>query len=98
MSTVTDKIKILCADKNISVTELAEGSGLTIEQINRICESEVIPSLSTLIKISRALGVRLGTFLDDSEQMGPVVNRGNDKYQSVTFTSHQTSKIGRAHV
>ena len=91
MSTVTDKIKILCADKNISVTELAEGSGLTIEQINRICESEVIPSLSTLIKISRALGVRLGTFLDDSEQMGPVVNRGNDKYQSVTFTSHQTS-------
>lgn len=91
MSTVTDKIKILCADKKMSAIELAEGSGLTLEQVNRICENEVIPSLSILIKISRALGVRLGTFLDDSEQMGPVVNRGNDKHQSVTFTSHQTN-------
>ncbi|MDD2931802.1 MAG: helix-turn-helix transcriptional regulator, partial [Fermentimonas sp.] len=59
MSTVTDKIKIICADKNISVKELAEGSGLTAEQVNRICEREKIPSLSSLIKISRALGVRL---------------------------------------
>ncbi|HBT85435.1 MAG: cupin domain-containing protein [Fermentimonas sp.] len=91
MSTVTDKIKIICADKNISVKELAEGSGLTAEQVNRICESEKIPSLSSLIKISRALGVRLGTFLDDSEQIGPVVNRGEDKQQMVTFTSHQTN-------
>lgn len=91
MSTVTDKIKILCADKNMSATELAEGSGLTVEQVKRVCDSEKIPSLSTLIKISRALGVRLGTFLDDSEQMGPVVNRGDNKHQSVTFTSHQTT-------
>lgn len=91
MSTVTDKIKILRADKNMSVEELAEGSGLSLEQVNRICESEIIPSLSTLIKISRALGVRLGTFLDDSEHMGPVVNRGDNKNQTVTFTSHQTN-------
>lgn len=91
MSAVTEKIKMLCADRNMSVEELAEGSGLTVEQVNRICESDMIPSLSPLIKIARALGVRLGTFLDDSEEMGPVVSRHNNSQQSVTFTSHQTN-------
>jgi transcriptional regulator with XRE-family HTH domain len=91
MSKVTDKIRTICADKNITAEQLAEGAGLTVEQVNRICESNTIPSLSFLIKISRALGMRLGTLLDDSEEMGPVVNRGNDKLNSTTFTSHNTN-------
>lgn len=87
MNTVTEKIKTLCADKNISVEELAEGTGLTVEQIQQILNSQIIPSLSSLIKIARALGVRLGTFLDDSEFFGPVVNRSADKQQAATFSS-----------
>lgn len=91
MSAVTDKIKMLCADRNMSVEELAEGSGLTVEQVNRIFARDIIPSLSPLIKIARALGVRLGTFLDDNEEMGPVVHRHVDSPQPATFTSHQTN-------
>ena len=87
MNTVTEKIRTLCADKNISVEELAEGTGLTVEQIRQILNSQIIPSLSSLIKIARALGVRLGTFLDDSEFFGPVVNRSADKQQAATFSS-----------
>ncbi|MDD3787919.1 MAG: cupin domain-containing protein [Petrimonas sp.] len=90
MNVVTEKIKMLCADKNISVEELAEGSGLTTEQVNLIIGSEKIPSLAPLIKIARALGVRLGTFLDDSEDLGPVINRKHDSSQSVTFSSQLT--------
>lgn len=91
MSAVTEKIKSLCADRNMSLEDLAEGAGLTIEQVNRICESDMIPSLSSLIKIARALGVRLGTFLDDSDEMGPVVNRHTESELPITFTSHQTN-------
>lgn len=91
MSAVTEKIKMLCADRNMSTEELAEGAGLTVEQVNIICRSDIIPSLSSLIKIARALGVRLGTFLDDSEEMGPVVNRNTNSQQPFTFSSHQTS-------
>ena len=89
MNTVSEKIKTLCADKNISKEELSERSGLTLEQINLIEESEKIPSLSSLIKISRALGVRLGTFLDDSEDIGPVIHRKADvnKKEAATFSS-----------
>lgn len=87
MNEVTRKIKTLCADKNISTEELAERAGLTVEQIKLIDSSDKIPSLSSLIKIARALGVRLGTFLDDSENFGPVVNRSADKLQAATFSS-----------
>lgn len=91
MSAITEKIKMLSADRGMSAEELAAGAGLTIEQVNRICGKDIIPSLSPLIKIARALGVRLGTFLDDSEEMGPIVNRHTDSQHAATFTSHQTN-------
>lgn len=84
---VGEKIRTLCADKNISIEALAERSGLTVEQIDLIQHSESVPSLAPLIKIARALGVRLGTFLDDSAALGPVVHRRTDAQTPATFSS-----------
>ena len=69
------KIKSLRETREISVAELAERTGLSVEQIERIENNVDIPSLAPLIKIARALGVRLGTFLDDQDEMGAVVCR-----------------------
>ena len=84
---VGEKISTLCTDKNISREELGIRSGLTVEQIELIENSDTIPSLSPLIKIARALGVRLGTFLDDSEQLGPVVHLHSEVQKPATFSS-----------
>ena len=43
--------------------------------ITQLEAGEVAPSLAPLIKITRALGVRLGTLLDDDSHIGPVVTR-----------------------
>ena len=67
---VGEKIKSLRETKQISMAELAERTGLAIEQIERIENNVDLPSLAPLIKIARALGVRLGTFLDDQEADG----------------------------
>jgi transcriptional regulator with XRE-family HTH domain len=91
MDAVTEKIRILCADRKMSVEDLAASSGLTVEQVKRIFQSDLIPSLASLIKIARALGVRLGTFLDDNQEVGPVIHRRSLAKEPVTFTSHQTS-------
>lgn len=61
---VGEKIKALREDKSISIEELAQRSGLAIEQVERIENNIDIPSLAPLIKIARVLGVRLGTFLE----------------------------------
>jgi transcriptional regulator with XRE-family HTH domain len=88
---VGEKISTLCIDKKISVDELAERSGLTVSQIELIQNSDTIPSLAPLIKIARALGVRLGTFLDDSSQIGPVLHRQAEAQQPATFSSQLSS-------
>ena len=72
---VGEKIKALREVKQISVEDLMERTGLAQEQIERIESNVDLPSLAPLIKIARALGVRLGTFLDDQDGVGAVVCR-----------------------
>ena len=69
-SLIGSKIRGLRETKNLSVEEIAERSGLTVEQINSIENDVNLPSLGPLIKIARALGARLGTFMDDSRRTG----------------------------
>ena len=76
---VGSKIKGLRETKNLSLEEIAERSGLTVEQITSIENDQNLPSLGPLIKIARALGVRLGTFMDDNDALGPVVCRAADR-------------------
>ena len=76
---IGDKIKRLRESKNLSVDEVVERTGLDIAQIARIESNEELPSLAPLIKIARVLGVRLGTFLDDQQELGPVVCRKEDR-------------------
>ena len=71
---VGEKIKAIRETKQISVEELVERTGLAAEQIESIEESVVVPSLAPLIKIARALGVRLGTFLDDQDELGAITD------------------------
>ena len=88
-SKVGAKIKGLRETKNLSIEEIAERSGLTVEQIDSIENDVNLPSLGPLIKIARALGVRLGTFMDDNDALGPVVCRAADreKDNSISFSN-----------
>lgn len=89
---IGSKIKSIRETKNLSLEEIAESSGLTTEQIISIESDENLPSLGPLIKIARALGVRLGTFLDDSDALGPVVCRAADRERdsSISFSNGAT--------
>ncbi|MBP8850167.1 MAG: helix-turn-helix transcriptional regulator [Breznakibacter sp.] len=84
---VGEKVKLIRESKNISLEQLAERSGLTISQLSHIENDINIPSLSPLIKIARAMGVRLGTFLDDNNELGPVVSRKNEHTSTVNIKS-----------
>ena len=85
---VGEKIKALREDKSISIEELAQRSGLALEQVERIENNIDIPSLAPLIKIARVLGVRLGTFLDDQDEVGPVVCRKKEAKDAISFSNN----------
>ena len=85
--TVGGKIKQIREMKKVSLEELAERCGMEIGLVQKIEQEKNIPSLAPLIKIARALGVRLGTFLDDSESAGariiPIQIRNDSPFSRV---------------
>ena len=94
---VGEKIKAIRQAKQISVEDLVERTGLAQEQIERIESNVDIPSLAPLIKIARALGVRLGTFLDDQDEMGAVVSRKED-HSDNTISFSNNAMNARTHM
>ena len=89
---IGEKIKALRESRQISVEDLMERTGLSQEQIERIESNVDIPSLAPLIKIARALGVRLGTFLDDQDGSGAVVCRKEEHTDnSISFSNNAVS-------
>ena len=64
------KLRRLREDNNMSVSDISSQSGVHPSQIESIEKGELIPSVATLVKLSRSLGVRLGTFLDGMESTG----------------------------
>ncbi len=84
------KIKGIRESKQLSVSEISERTGLSEAQINSIENDEHLPSLGPLIKVARALGVRLGTFLDDNDELGPVVCRATEREESISFSNDST--------
>jgi quercetin dioxygenase-like cupin family protein len=83
--TLGERIIELRKTYSISCEVLAERSGLSLDLIRNIEEEGHIPDLAPLIRISRALGVRLGTLLDDHEELGPVVTRAGAAENTARF-------------
>lgn len=80
------KIRQVRESKEMSVKELAEASGNSVELIESLEEGSFIPSMTPLFKIARALGVRLGTFLDDMPQTGPFLVKSGQSEEVIHFT------------
>jgi transcriptional regulator with XRE-family HTH domain len=98
-STHTPGARIIELRKTYSISRetLAERSGLPLGLIRTIEEDGHIPDLAPLIKISRALGVRLGTLLDDHEKLGPVITRSGEAGAAERFVTGLPAEIGSGH-
>ncbi len=83
---VGDKIRQLREIKGMSIEELAAESHISVELAERLESGALIPSLTPLIKIAKALNVRLGTFLDDAPQTGPVVTKSDNLENVMSFS------------
>lgn len=86
------KVKSIRERQQMTIEEVAEKSGVKIDVLKAIESGEIIPSLTPLTKMAKALDVRLGTFLDDAPQLGPVVVR-NGKPDNVLYFSGRENNI-----
>ncbi len=75
---VAERIRSYREKLGLGVAELASKSGVDEKVISSIEAGEVIPALGVLTKLSRALGQRLGTFMDDQFKPDPIITRAAD--------------------
>jgi len=88
---VGEKIRQLRESREMSREELADSSQCDVELIEKLENGAVLPSLTPLLNIARALGVRLGTFMDDAPQTGPFVVKSGSSKSVTHFSGKNTS-------
>jgi quercetin dioxygenase-like cupin family protein len=67
--------------------ELAVNAGLNPELVAAAEAGTTYPSLGVLVKLSRALGQRLGTFMDDHYREDPLIVRADERQREVALAS-----------
>ena len=89
---VAERIRIYRERLQMTVADLAEKSGISESVIAAVEAGEVYPALGVLVKLSRALGQRLGTFMDDQYRPDPVIVRADAR--AGEKASHKTCSAG----
>jgi transcriptional regulator with XRE-family HTH domain len=74
-----EKIRKIRVDRNMSLRELAEKTGLTPSFLSQVERDLTEPSITSLRKISAALDVPIFYFLLESSEMSPVVRKDERK-------------------
>ena len=82
--TVGGRVASLREARKITVEELSGRTGLSLEFIRDLERDEVHPPVAVLLRIARALGVRLGTFIDDRVSEDPFVVRLDQRQEEIT--------------
>jgi transcriptional regulator with XRE-family HTH domain len=83
------KIRQLRENKEMTQQQLANASENSVELLEHIENGDVVPSLTPLIKIAKALDVRIGTFMDDVQQRGPVIVEQGQTEKVIYFSGQK---------
>jgi transcriptional regulator with XRE-family HTH domain len=73
-----ERVRMYRERLDMSIYDLSKKSGISEDVINSIEKGEVLPALGVLTKLSRALGQRLGTFMDDQFKPDPIITRAGE--------------------
>jgi transcriptional regulator with XRE-family HTH domain len=89
---VGERIQTYRERLQMTVEALAASSGVSDGVIVAIESGEVYPALGVLVRLSRALGQRLGTFMDDQYAPDPVIIHADAR--AGERTSHKACASG----
>jgi len=92
---VGERIRAFREKQNLSLADLGERTGLEVSFLSAVETEDLYPSLGPLLKIARALGLRLGTFLDDQVSRDPLIVRLSERTSELSM--HQSGDMPASH-
>ena len=91
---VGGKIKVLREQKGLSLMDVAERTGFSTALISQMENYLVSPSLGTLIKLAKALDVKVGDFFGETHEEPFSIVRKNERKTVSRFASKEGVKYG----
>src|SRR3990170_3585389 len=91
---VGEKIKTLREQKGLSLKDVADFSGFSTALLSQVENHLVSPSLGTIIKLAKALGVQVGDFLGETEGEPFAIVRKDERKTVSRFASKEGVKYG----
>ena len=90
-ATIGTRIRSFRERLEVSTAVLAQQTGIHEALIDSIERDEVYPSIGTLARLARALGQRLGTFMDDQFKPDPLIVRADARQG--TQATHKAAAV-----
>jgi transcriptional regulator with XRE-family HTH domain len=94
---VGEKIRVLRDRKGLSLKDLADRTGFSTALISQMENHLVSPSLGTLIKLAKALEVKVGDFLGEGHEEPFAIVRKDERKPVSRFASKEGVKYGYAY-
>ncbi len=91
---VGERIKELRERKGLSLKEVADSTGFSTALLSQMENHLVSPSLGTIIKLARALSVKVGDFLGETEGEPFTIVRKDERKMVSRFASKEGVKYG----
>ena len=91
---VGQRIRQLREEKNLSLSDLAQRCGMDEETLADIEKADSSPPLGTLVKIGKALDMKLGTLIAQGEDRPYTVVRVDERQQMSRFASQKGTRYG----
>jgi transcriptional regulator with XRE-family HTH domain len=94
---IGERLRELREARNISMRSLASRSGLSANALSMIERGKASPSVSTLYKLSEALGISITSFFGSNSERKQVVFLKGDERTRVSFTRGVFEGLGGEH-
>ena len=93
-TSVGERVRRVREEKNLTLEDVAERTGLDSEYLDRIETEQVSPPLGALIRIAKALDMKLGRFISTGEVKPFTVVRKDERRVISRYTSAQEDQYG----
>ncbi len=72
------RVKAYRENLNMTLEELSLKSQVDVRTITKLESGELVPGMGALFRIAKAMGQRLGTFMDDQYEPDPIISRAEE--------------------
>ncbi|MBW1743491.1 MAG: helix-turn-helix transcriptional regulator [Deltaproteobacteria bacterium] len=93
-TSVGQRVRKVREDKGLTLEDVAQRTGLDSEYLDRIETEQVSPPLGVLIKLAKALDMKLGRFISTGEVKPFTVVRKDERRAISRYTSAQEDQYG----